>query len=87
MTHLTVPTAEKTSQNQISLSTCVLLFTISLLSIGIVLLFKGSQMYAKLLADQIKERVKRKLKILEKYLEFKNKKNWKWGFLMQGVRP
>ena len=32
-------------------------------------------MYAKLLADQIKERVKRKLKILEKYLEFKNKKN------------
>ena len=87
MTHLTVPTAEKTSQNQISLSTCVLLFTISLLSIGIVLLFKGSQMYAKLLADQIKERVKRKLKILEKYLEFKNKKNWKWGVLMQGVRP
>ena len=32
-------------------------------------------MYAKILADQIKERAKRKLKILEKSLELKNKKN------------
>ena len=32
-------------------------------------------MYAKILADQIKERAKRNLKILEKSLELKNKKN------------
>ena len=75
VTHLALPTTEKTSQNQISLSTCVLLFTISLLSIDIVPLFKGNQMYAKILADQIKERAKRNLKILEKSLELKNKKN------------